>query len=269
MLIYSGRRAAVLSLLLAAALTGCGGSSSGSLPLSDTVPGPMADRSATGLSQPDATHRVYVASRDSDSILAFVVTANGNVSPSRKIAGSNTQLGFPVSLSFSPSGHLDVVNDSGREVLIFPKGANGNATPRILGGSNVPITAAEGVAVAASGEIYVYDFRANKIFVFKSGATGNVAPKRTISGAKTLLDSPAEMAFDSAGHLYVANFLSTTGAILEFASTANGNVAIACASIRETVSSQAPRVERPSRSSRPGHTATSRQRPPSPAARQS
>jgi len=215
-------RTVVVLLALSAALSGCGGN--GAVPASHGI-ATLPVHPADGLARPDVTQRIYVASRNTDSVLGFAITADGNVAPTRILSGPNTLLGFPIGLAFSPGGHLDVMNDSGTSVLIFPKGAHGDVAPQVLGGSNVPITGSAGIAIDASGQIYVSDFRANAIYVFKSGAVGNVAPKRTITGPKTLLSSPLQMAFDSAGDLYVANYLTSTSPITEFAPNANGNAA--------------------------------------------
>jgi hypothetical protein len=222
MFVHLTRRIALVCASVAA-LSGCGGGHS--LPPSGAIPGPALYRSQTRFAVPDVTQKIYVASRESNAILVYAVTADGDAAPVRVISGSLTLLGAPISLAFSPNGHLDVVNDGGNNVLIFPKGSNGNVAPQILGGTHTHLATSEGVAIDAAGKIYVSDFRNNVIHVFASGATGDVAPIRTISGAKTKLDSPCGMAFDSAGHLYVANYLSAASPILEFSKTANGNVA--------------------------------------------
>jgi len=222
MFIHPTRRIALVCALVAA-LSGCGGGRS--LPVSGAIPGPALYRSQAEFAVPDTTQKIYVASRLSNAILVYAVTANGNASPVRVISGALTQLEAPVALAFSPNGHLYVVNDSGNNVLIFPKGASGNVAPQVLGGSHTHLATSEGVAIDASGKIYVSDFRNNVIHVFASGATGDVAPLRTISGAHTKFDSPSGMGFDSAGHLYVANYLSAASPILEFSKTANGNAA--------------------------------------------
>jgi len=59
--------------------------------------------------------------------------------------------------------------------------------------------------------------------VYPPGASGNVAPARTISGINTGLNSPAGIALDSAGNLYVTN--NSGNSITVFAPGATGNVA--------------------------------------------
>jgi|HubBroStandDraft_4_1064222.scaffolds.fasta_scaffold22260_2 hypothetical protein len=175
---------------------------------------------------PAGATTVYVTSRNNGRILAFPITGNGNVAPSRRIKGAKTQLTAPVALAISSTGRIYAANDSANNVLIFAPGAHGDAKPQVLGGSNVPLHETEGITLDASGEIYVSDYSAAQILVFAAGATGNTAPIRTIQGSKTGLTEPLGMAVDSAGNLFVVNgTYPSTMSILEFASGANGNVA--------------------------------------------
>lgn len=222
MTLHFGTRIATV-FALSISLAGCGNHSS-AIPSSNGIALATMHRAQPTFSVSEPTQNIYVAATALKAILAFPIGANGNVAPSLTISGPRTRLNHPISLAFSPGGHLDVVNDLGSEVLIFPANASGDAAPKILGGSNVPIRNAGGVAVATSGEIFVSGFVDNAIWVFKKGASGNVAPIRTISGPETGLSRPAGMAFDSGGHLYVTNTENGRNAILKFASDANGNV---------------------------------------------
>jgi hypothetical protein len=206
-------------------LAACGGNAG-----AGSVPAPNAGgvNSLASRVSRDASKTLYVTSRDNKEIFGFPEGSNGNVAPTVTIGGSKTKLYEPLGFAVDSTGKIYVANDGGNrdnEVLIFPAGANGNVAPTVLGGSKVKIQRTEGVAIDASDNLYVSDWKANAIYVWKKGATGNVKPIRTISGAKTLLDVPCGMAFDSAGNLWIANDSQYFNQILEFASGANGNVA--------------------------------------------
>ena len=214
-------------LALAALLSACSAARSGA----GLIPTPTTAATAPGAAsktQPDSAALTYTVSYYFNEITGFSLTANGNATPSVVVSGSNTKLNQPDALAIDrSSGKLFVANGAyqDRRILIFPKGANGNVTPKVLGGSNVPVQNTEGLAVDASGRLYVSDYTAKAIYVFAAGASGNTAPIRTIAGAATGLVQPLGMAFDSHGHLYVAQGHDSTAPIEEFAANANGNVA--------------------------------------------
>jgi 6-phosphogluconolactonase (cycloisomerase 2 family) len=220
-----GRRISAFALTIS--LAGCAGHGATSAFVPQAA-APAASESAAA--SPTADGTMYLVSRDSDAVLGFVRTAQGNTKPTAMIAGSNTLLSAPDALALDPkSGNIYVVNDGGQgtasdKVLIFPRGANGNVTPKVLGGSKVPFKNSESVAVDASGKIYVADYNAVAIYVFPAGATGDTAPIRTIKGHNTMLTDPVGMAFDVSGDLYVTNTFNTTAQIVEFAPNAKGNV---------------------------------------------
>lgn len=194
-------------------LAGCGTASGPglALPQYQSAQSAARDSSFQSLRQlpdriaPPKAKMLYLADRNAAAIIGFPANANGNVAPSVAIKGEATGLTNPVALTVDTAGRLLAINDSGNEVLIFPKGASGDAAPQVLGGSHVPQFESEGVAVDHSGQIYVSSYSTDAILVFKKGAHGNVAPIRTISGANTQLAGPVDMAFDSQNDLYVAN----------------------------------------------------------------
>ena len=151
----------------------------------------------------------------SPGIGVWPATANGDVAPASTIIGSNTQITNPASIAFASAGDLYVL--AFRNVLVFAKGATGNAAPvqDLATGFFCP----DSVAVDASDQIYVSDHCTAEVSVWAKGATGNAAPVRTITlpsggGANGV-------GVDYAGNSYAADeFLST---IYSFGPTANGN----------------------------------------------
>ena len=75
------------------------------------------------------------------------------------------------------------------------------ATPFALG---TGILTRAGVAVDGTGKIYT--MAGNAICVYRAGATGNVAPIRVISGDRTKLNLPLNLALDANDNLYVTNY---------------------------------------------------------------
>jgi hypothetical protein len=214
-------------LALAALLSACSAAHFGA----GLIPTPATTPTAPGAaysSRPDSSQLTYSVSFYLNQIVGFLLSANGNATPSVVVSGSKTKLNQPDALAIDrSSGKLFVANGAYQDhrILIFPKGSNGNTAPQTLAGSNVPIQSTGGLAVDSSGNLYVSDYLAKAIFVFAAGASGNAAPIRTIAGTSTGFVQPYGMAFDSQGHLYVAQGHDDAAPIEEFAALAGGNVA--------------------------------------------
>jgi hypothetical protein len=215
------RLAQTCTIALLATLAACTAAQRG--PAGAFVPEPRTSSAA----QPDNAATMYVVSFPYNAVLGFPANADGNVTPSVKIAGDKTEISAASALAVDPSsGKIYVANGyPDARVLVFPSGANGNVAPKVIGGSNVPIQTPGGMAVDSSGRLYVSDYRNKAIYVFAAGATGNVAPIRTIAGSNTEMVQPSGLSFDSSGHLYVTNIRDTVAPIEEFSANANGNVA--------------------------------------------
>jgi len=129
-----------------------------------------------------------------------------------------------------PSGPFDAT------VRIYSANTSGSAKPtRIIKGVATGLALPSGVGIDSSGLIYVpqeqgfSDLGLPAISVFAANAGGNVAPIRTITGDATTLSFPGGPAFDSSNNVYVTNTVNAVGgppdAVVEFSSTASGNVA--------------------------------------------
>ncbi len=75
-----------------------------------------------------ATGYVYAANQNANTITAYPATAAGNVRPAFTIAGPHTRLVQPSALAHDRDGRLYVVSGN-NEILIFARGARGDATP--------------------------------------------------------------------------------------------------------------------------------------------
>ncbi len=195
--------------------------------------------SNTGLASPfgiaidRATQDIYVSNKfggsgGGGSITIYSHGANGNVTPTATIAGSNTQLNEPLSLALDASGNIYVPNLlplGAGSITVYAAGSTGNVAPiTTISGSNTLLNGPYQVAVDSSLNIYVANFwPPYGITVYAAGANGNVAPTKTITGPATKMDSPDGVALDAAKNVYVANYDANDIGI--FAATAQGNVA--------------------------------------------
>lgn len=185
----------------------------------------------------DGAGNIYVSAQTTLSqtdlgISIFSSTANGNVAPTRVIAGSATNIQFPGQIAVDSAGNIYVANSplvgTAASILIFNSGANGNVPPtNVLEGSETTMNSIQGLAVDGAGNIYVAANGTNlaggtpSILEFSAGSTGNVAPIRTISGPATTIVGLGNIAVDGAGSVYL---LSSPG-VLKFAMNVMGNAA--------------------------------------------
>jgi hypothetical protein len=217
-------RGGPIALALAAGLAGCAGSQGGGALPPQTAA--QMIRSAGDSAQPDHALTIYTANRDKPAVLAFRATASGDPRPLVRIAGSNTTLDSPDSVTLDRSGNIYVANDGANTVAVFAKGANGNVKPaRTIGGSKSHLGPTEGLLIDPSGNLWVSDYANNAVTDYPPGAHGNVPPADTISGSKTQLSTPTGMAWNAGGPalLYVAN--ASGASVVGFAKGAAGNTA--------------------------------------------
>lgn len=234
------RFAAVAAVASGLLLSGCGSSG---LRTSDTTGdaptdgGPLVSGGATTMYV--VQNNTYITgslnASAADVIMAFPASANGNVATATTLT---TPTGvFVTGLTTDAAGNLyvgglNIASFTG-EILVYATGASGTAVPtRTIVGTSTGLAVIQGITVDTAGQIYVSSWTSNgsasnSISVFANGATGNVAPIRTISGGATGLTSPAGLAVDSAGTIYVADAYSSSsipGHVSAFTSTQSGNV---------------------------------------------
>src|SRR5581483_10644753 len=173
-----------------------------------------------------------------DSVTVYAPSANGYTMPSRTIAGSATQLSFPIGIAVDAAGNVYVCNGGAATttITVYGPGANGNVAPaRRIAGSVTAMSYTAGptpIGVDASGALYVLD-RASPVYgtsvlVFAPGANGNVAPVRALPGdatTKIAAYDPTALAVDSAGTIYLdSGENAQTHGIIAFAPGSTGSV---------------------------------------------
>jgi 6-phosphogluconolactonase (cycloisomerase 2 family) len=156
-------------------------------------------------------------------LVAYPVTASGDIPPIYDIAGSNTDLNCAAGVALDAAGNIYAADCN--SIVAYPAGATGNVAPiRTIAGSHTHISAASGIALDALGKIYVANItysQTSDVAVFAAGANGNVPPTQLLEGANTELDGPEGLALDSRGHIYVSN--TAGNSITVYAAGANGN----------------------------------------------
>ena len=207
---------------------------SGTAPVSRTVGGAATNmNSPVGIQVDMPNNRLYVANSGANSILVFdnATTANGNITPSRTIAGAATTLLDPEFIFLDRANdRLYVANNGNDAILVFDNAstANGDITPsRAI---TPPAGSFQGVYVDTTRDkLYVVDAGfGNAILVFDNASTanGNITPSRTIAGPATTLLGPQNVFVDvTTNRLYVANELGNAILVFNNASTANGDIA--------------------------------------------
>jgi DNA-binding beta-propeller fold protein YncE len=175
---------------------------------------------------PSSTHQsvaFWIPNAAANSILGYTVTADGNVPPSRTIAGDLTGLDAPSAVTTDADGTLYVANAGNNSVTIYAPDADGNAPPlRTLRGPSTGLAGPQGIAVDAAQAIYVANTSRGRVTVYPPGARGDVWPVRSIWGSRTGLGLVHGIAVDRHGAVYVAS--QYLGRISVFSANADGNV---------------------------------------------
>ena len=151
---------------------------------------------------------IAVTSPLTQAILVFRGGANGEEAPVRVIQGPHTQIlgvGAMDKLAIDPDNNEILIATAKHNVLVFPREANGDATPiRVLGGPDTQIKfadQAEGggnvppirvdpvhnllIVPSVPREGSAYRNSGGSLLIFDRTASGNTKPKAVISGPRT------------------------------------------------------------------------------------
>ena len=139
-------------------------------------------------------------------VTAYPTGIAGDVAP----IAVTTDMAAPNGIARDASGRIYVTNAPTNTVTVYAASANGNVPPiAVIAGSKTRLANPNGIALDASGKIYVLSGAENRITIYPplASSTGilNEAPIASIAGSKTRVDSPASIALDSQGDIYVAN----------------------------------------------------------------
>lgn len=205
----------------------------------NVAPAGSLSGSATTLNNPGeifldtSNNRLYVANRGAASVVIYdsASTANGNIAPTRTVAGGSTALVAPQAVSVDTTKDLLYVVDSGN-LLVFSGAstANGNVAPTTTAPLGFVATAI--FDDATNDRLYIADAGGNSVGIYDNASaipSGSVSASRTISGASTLLASPFGLLLDLTGRLIVSNSSGSGITIYSNAATASGNAIPAAA----------------------------------------
>ena len=179
----------------------------------------------------DSAGRIYVGDTLNNRVLVYAPGANGAIAPIETLAGSNTGLSDPGTISLDSAGHIWVANSGGNDVLEFPAFTAGtqNVAPiaTISGNGTGFYGQLECVTIGPGSVIYTC-LTGNEYAIeqFPAGTNSNNAmPSATLIGSSTGLSTPDGIAFDSGGNMYVVNETAGGTGTLEVFTTTSGNVA--------------------------------------------
>jgi hypothetical protein len=175
-----------------------------------------------------ANDSLYIADTGDLSVVIYdgISTKNGNVAPSRIIAGVATNLLSPTDVSLDKGRNLlYVADDVDIHVFASATTVNGNQAPaRDL---SVPF-AVSGIFVDGTNDrLYVADQAGNAIAVYDHASTlnGPITANRAVQGVtNTHLSNPGGVQVDGAGRLVVSNASPPSITIYANAATADGDV---------------------------------------------
>lgn len=146
------------------------------------------------------------------AIVIFRGGADGAEAPARTIQGHLTGLSRPETVAVDTKHDEILVGDPGdRRILVYKRDADGNARPiRAIQGPKTKLHQIVGIAVDDVRDRIVVSTYSRTggvtgLLVFDRTASGDVAPLGTITGPKTGIHRPRQIALDPrSGNIYVA-----------------------------------------------------------------
>ncbi len=205
----------------------------------NVAPGAVITGATTTLNSPQAitldttADRLYVANAGAASVLVYdgISTKNGNVAPTRTIAGANTQFTAPSSVALDKGRDLLYVAD-GPDIWVFANASTVNgdvaATRNLAPTINAANLNIQQIFLdAANDRLYATDAAINTVAVFDNASTlnGPATPPRSVSGASTNLSQPSGIAIDPLGNLVITNLGNGSITVYANAASVTGNAA--------------------------------------------
>ncbi len=178
----------------------------------------------------DPSGKIYVVNGNADRQVSNTVTiyAAGSNAATAPVAtlGSATndkaEISSPFAVAVDKEGKVYVANQADGtnfSVTVYAAGSTGDVAPiakisRSKTKDNTGLNFPNALAIDAADKLYVLNEfgdtgKGGSITIYSPGANGNVAPEAKISdsatGEHTQLNSPAGMALDASGNIYVTN----------------------------------------------------------------
>jgi hypothetical protein len=176
-----------------------------------------------------ANDRLFIANTGDLSVLIYdnISTKNGNIAPSRIIAGPATNLVSPTDVALDKTRNLLYVADD-LDIHVY-------ASASIVNGNQAPVRdlsvafQLSGIFIdGANDRLYVADQAGNAVAVYDHASTlnGPITANRAVQGTNnTHLSGPGGVQVDGAGRLVVSNALAPSVTIYANAATADGDIA--------------------------------------------
>ena len=176
-----------------------------------------------------ANDSLYIADTGDLSVVIYdgISTKNGNIAPSRIIAGPATNLLTPTDVSLDKVKNLLYVADD-VDIHVFASASTVNGNPAPLHDLTVPFAVSAIFIDGANDRLYVADQSGNAIAVYDHASTlnGPITANRAVQGAtNTRLSNPGGVQVDGAGRLVVSNASPASITIYANAATADGDIA--------------------------------------------
>jgi hypothetical protein len=176
-----------------------------------------------------ANDSLYIADTNDLSVVIYdgVSTKNGNVAPSRIIAGVAANLLSPTDVSLDKVRNLlYVADDLDIHVYASASTVNNDQAPVRELTTNFQLS---GIFIdGANDRLYVADQAGNAVAVYDHASTlnGPITANRAVQGpTNTHLSGPGSVQVDGAGRLVVSNSLAPSITIYANAATADGDIA--------------------------------------------
>ena len=172
---------------------------------------------------------LYIADTGDLSVVIYdgISTKNGNVAPSRIIAGPATNLLSPTDVALDKGRNLLYVADD-LDIFVFASASTANGNPAPVRDLSVPFSISAIFIDGANDRLYVADQAGNAIAVYDHASTlnGPVSANRAVQGAtNTHLSNPGGVQVDGAGRLVVSNASPPSITIYNNAATVDGDIA--------------------------------------------